>query len=141
MKCKIIRTDIECSPAHMPPGNETQYEYRDTLRNGAIEKVPFWKNGAILEMPDVHLLVQMGCAVPADDACLLRAHRNPEELAAAQKAYNRLAKGIHPDDFELFDQEIIAGYKPDGSYDPGPQFHLLEKAAAEHEEHEDLEEE
>lgn len=131
MKAQYIRDDIEASLAHMPRGHEEQWEYRDVFRNGEMQKVPFWKKGAVIDHPDSWQLVQMGCCIPADEDCLKRAHRTPEQLAAAQKAYSRLAKGIHPEDFQLFDDGVIVGYKPDGSYDPGPNFHKLEEAAAE----------
>lgn len=127
MKAKIVQPDIECSPAHMPPGHEEQWEYRDTFRNGEMMQVPFWKPGAILDMPDVWVLVRQGVAEPADDACMQRAFRTPEEMKVAQHAYKRLAAGIDPNDFKLFDESVIVGYEGDGSFKPGPNFHLLDK--------------
>lgn len=42
------------------------------------------------------------------------------QIDAAIKAAERVAAGIHPDDFSRFDSGEIAGYNPDGSYIPGP---------------------
>lgn len=136
MKAKIIRDDIECSPQHMPPGHEEQYEYREVLRNGGMMRVPFWKLNAILDMPDVWMLVQQGCAVPEDDGCRLRANRTPQQMAAAQHAYSKVAMGIHPDDYELFDAGAILGYLPNGDYKPGPNFHLVGNHTGEQEDDE-----
>ena len=43
----------------------------------------------------------------------------------AQHASIRLAAGIHPDDFPLYDAGVIVGYNPDGTYMPGPNWHLM----------------
>lgn len=127
MLAKIIRDDIEISLPHLGPGHEDQWEYRNVMRNDEIVAVPFWKVGAIVNMPDCYMLVRIGVAIPADDACFQRAHRTPEQQAAAQKSYSRIAKGLHPEDFELFDAGVITGYKPDGSYAPGPKWDEYQK--------------
>lgn len=72
-------------------------------------------------------LVQMGVAVPADEECRLAANRTPEQLVAAQKAAVRLSKGIDPSDFEAYEKGIMDGYNADGSFIPGPNYHLLEQ--------------
>jgi hypothetical protein len=122
MKAEIIRDDIEIHLPAMRPGHEDCWEYREIMRNGEMTKVPFWKKGAVIDFPDCWRLVQMGCAVPADDGCLKRANRNPDELAAAQKAYERVRLGIHPEDYELFDAGVIVGYEGNGDYKPGPNW-------------------
>ncbi len=120
MKCEIVRDDLECSLPHMPPGHEAQWEYRSVMRNRRMQDVPFFKRGAILEEKNCFMLVEMGCAVPADDECAKACGMTPEMIRAAMKAYERLALGIHPDDFEKFDAGEIAGYNSDGSCKPGP---------------------
>jgi hypothetical protein len=68
------------------------------------------------------MLVRQGVAVAADDACAQRVRRSPAQQAEAQYAYERLSRGIHPEDFAFYDAGYIAGYNPDGSYIPGPNF-------------------
>lgn len=126
MKAKFIRDDMEVS-FPVPNGHDGRWEYRPTMRNGEVQQIAFWKIGAVIEHRDCWQLVQHGCCIPEDEDCRLRANRTPEQMAAAQKSFSRLAAGIHPDDFELFDQGIIAGYLPDGSFKPGPNFKLLKE--------------
>lgn len=131
MKCKVIRDDLEVSP-NAPENVIAEHAVLRTVkRNRKDTQVLFWKQGAILEHPEAFWLVRQGVALPADDECAAKSQRSPDEMAAAQKAYERLSKGIHPEDFELFDGGVIVGYDADGNYLPGPNFHLLEKAAAE----------
>ncbi len=106
----------------MPPGHEEAWEYRPTLRNKRIQQVPFFKRGAILDEKDCYMLVEMGCAVPADEECRVASGMTPDMIRLAMLAYNRLALGIHPDDFADFDAGIMAGYNADGSNKPGPNF-------------------
>lgn len=90
---------------------------------------PDWKEGVkqwlepgtILEHRQAYLLVRQGCAKPADDECEKAAAMNNTQRQQAQKAYNRLARGIHPDDFEAFDEGLMTGYDPEtGEWLPGP---------------------
>jgi hypothetical protein len=76
--------------------------------------------GTVIDHPDAYLLVQLGCAVPADEECQKRHGRTPDQLAAAQHAYRRVSAGIAPEDYEAFDEGIMAGYTPDGEWIPGP---------------------
>jgi hypothetical protein len=122
MKCKIISNNLECVPAHMPPGHEAQWAYRSVLRNRRMQDIPYWHLGAILEMPDCYMLVEQGCALPEDEECRIAAGMTPEMIRAAIKAYERLDLGIHPDDFADYDAGIMAGYNADGSKKPGPNF-------------------
>ncbi len=127
MKCEFIRNDVQVSLGNVPIGHEEQYEFREVMQNGEMVSLPFWKLGAILEHPDAWMLVQMGVARPADDGCAKRARMTPLMQIAAEKAYERVNAGIHPEDFELFDAGVILGYEPNGDYKPGPNFHLLEQ--------------
>lgn len=85
--------------------------------------------GTILENPHVASLVRQGIAVPADDECVKAAgNMTPAEMQTAQHSQERLRQGIHPDDFEAFDAGIMAGYNPDGTFKPGPNYadHVVE---------------
>lgn len=85
--------------------------------------------GTVLENPHVHTLVRQGIAIPEDDECAKAAGMTPEQMTVAQHARQRVRLGIAPDDFEAFDQGIMVGYKPDGSFIPGPNYadHVLEE--------------
>lgn len=142
MKCQFIRDDLEVSPhslADLPEYAEL-VEKREVLRNGAMKLIPFWKRGAVLESPQVYWLVRQGVAIPADDDCRMRARMSSDQMQLAQKAYDRLAAGIAPDDYELFDDGVITGYNPDGSFKPGPNYEkwLSDQQAKEEEESEDV---
>lgn len=76
--------------------------------------------GTVIDHPDAYKLVQIGCAEPADEECQRRHGRTPEQLAAARHAYRRVSAGIAPEDYEAFDEGIMAGYTPEGEWIPGP---------------------
>jgi hypothetical protein len=120
MKCKIIRDDLEIAPGTTDTIIAGQGEVRKVMRNGRMTDVLFWKRGAILGLPDAWRLVRQGVALPEDEACEERCGMTPEQLTAAQMAYERVSRGIHPDDYALFDAGVIEGYQDDGSYKPGP---------------------
>lgn len=126
MKCELVRDDRECLEAK-PDLKQTVV--KEIFRNGAMTKRRFWILGAIIDHPKAFRLVQMGIAIPADDECKERANMSDEQLKAAQHASVRLSKGIASEDHGLYDRGVIVGYLPDGSYDPGPNFHELEEAA------------
>lgn len=76
--------------------------------------------GTITDHPDAYKLVQQGCAEPADEECAKRAGITEAQWKKAVYAYQRLARGIHPDDFAAYDRGEMIGYYPDGSFKPGP---------------------
>jgi hypothetical protein len=81
--------------------------------------------GTVLSSPphrvrDIVALVQMGCAEPADEECDKAAGMTPERIAIAAHAYERVHRGIHPDDYEAYEAGLMTGYNPDGSFIPGP---------------------
>ena len=92
-------------------------EHLDVNRRPTLKKVPA---GTIIDHPDAFRLVRQGVAMPADEECQLAANRSPQQLAAAQHAYERVSAGIHPDDYGPYDAGIMAGYNPDGSWKLGP---------------------
>lgn len=126
MKAKVIRDDLEVSRP-VTDGHEEQIVVRNVMRNSRMVDVEFWKNGAVLDHPDAWMLVEAGCAEAADDECSQRVSRTPEQQAAAELAYSRIAAGIHPKDFALFNAGYIAGYLPNGDYKPGPNWDEYQK--------------
>jgi hypothetical protein len=124
MKCQIIRDDMEVSPQSLAehPDYSDRIVRRDVLRNDEMVSVAFWKNGAVLEHPQAFWLVKQACAIPADDDCRLRARMTQKKMDAAKSSYDRLMAGVSVEDYDLYDNGIIAGYNPDGSYKPGPNW-------------------
>lgn len=120
MKCRLLRQ----MDRHFENPEEV-LEFKRTRR------MPTFPAGHVLENPDAYKLVQMGVAEPADKECENAVGMTAEELQQARRAYERTDKGIVPEDFELFDQGIIAGYDADGNYVPGPNWNQAEHAAEE----------
>ena len=102
MKCRLIH-DTPAAPT-IPP-------------NKIIQPA-----GTIVEHPDAYVLVQIGMAVAVDDECTKAVGRTPKQLKQAQYEHMRTVKGIHPDDFHLYDAGRMDGYNPDGTIKPGPNF-------------------
>lgn len=118
MKVRFIRDDLEISPSASPP-KRLLVEKR-VRRNKRMVVRRFWRLGAEWEHPKSYWLVRQGCAVPADAECAEACGMTEEDMAAAQKAFERVAKGIHPEDYAKFDAGEILGYDSDGNYIPGP---------------------
>lgn len=133
MRAKVVRDDIQISPAfaHCCDSWAADLEWREILENGSMVKRPFWKIGTILD-PKIHgpalsdcwMAVKCGWADPVDDECdAMSGRMSRERLDAAQRAYTRVAKGIHPEDAEAFDAGEILGYDPlTGDYIKGPNW-------------------
>lgn len=142
MKCEIIRKDAEiCQRTMKPEQIEAEVSAGrvvlvEKMRDGRLQLIPYWKVGAIVDDPQCFWLVRFGVAIPADEACRLRAFMTPQMIAEAQYAAERTARGISYEDFEKYDKGQILGYNPDGSYVPGPNYADLvaELEAAEEEE-------
>jgi len=75
----------------------------------------YWPSGTVLEDERAYRLVQMGVAVPDDAECHDAAGMTEAQMQAAQHAQKRVAKGIHPDDYEAFDAGEMTGYDEDGN--------------------------
>jgi len=102
MKCRLL-LDMNCTPdAEWPSGIKPA--------------------GTVIDHPDAFRLVQIGCAESADTECDVATQRTPEQLARARYAYVRVSRGIHPDDYEAYDAGVMTGYRPDGSFEPGPNY-------------------
>ena len=102
-----------------------------TIRTLTTEPSPLFPNGIMLSgtvIDNPHppfpafWLVRMGVAVPADEECEQAHGMTPEQMVEAQRVYPRTEAGIQPEDFHLWDAGVIAGYMPDGTYKPGPNW-------------------
>jgi hypothetical protein len=125
MKCRLI---VEREVLEFHPGTRTPFapaEYVAQCRREGFRLIA--PVGAIVNDPDCWRIVMMGQAEPADDECAERCKQTAEERAATLHAAARLAAGIAPEDFELFDKGVISGYLKDGSYKPGPNFDQMPK--------------
>jgi len=78
--------------------------------------------GSLIEHPDAWRLVNRGVAEPADEQCRRKITRSPEQIRQAQLAYPKVAAGIHPDDYALYDRGVMVGYDADGEFIPGPNY-------------------
>lgn len=122
MKCilTIEREVTEFYPAepgkplkpHAPPELVAQ-----CVRRG---KLLFAPAGTLIDDPECWRLVLNGQAIAADDECRAMDTRTPEEVAAAEAAFERLRRGIHPDDFKAYAAGEMVGYDKDGKAIPGP---------------------
>ena len=114
MKASYLRDKLE-------PRRVVIDEHRDEL----VEKSDgmwYWPAGTIEEHPRAYMLVRMGDAEPADDECVLAAAMSSNQQAAAKRAAEALAHGIHPEDYQRFFDGEITGYDADGNDIPGPNW-------------------
>jgi len=110
LKAKLLK-DTEVSPHGEHPAIVTREDgYR------------YFPAGTIIDDHEVYKLVKMGRAVPADEECEKRCNMSAEQMARAQKHYDIVAKGIHPEDYERYQSGEITGYNEDGSYIHGPNW-------------------
>lgn len=116
MRAKIIRPDIEVN--ELAPTSVTVT--RESLVNGELQDVRYFRLGAVVEDPLAWKWVRNGIAEPADEECRAKARMTPHQLEQAQHAARRVTAGVHPRDFKKFDAGLMSGYLPDGSYRPGP---------------------
>ena len=76
--------------------------------------------GTVIDDPEAYLLVQLGVAIPVDEEATRAAGMSELQMNHAQRAYQKVSLGIHPEDYERFDSGEMAGYYADGSEIPGP---------------------
>ena len=132
MKARFIRDDMEYVGVPHLRADDTRTV--QVMRNGKMTDILCWNLGATVEGPEAFRLVQMGVAESADDECEQRAGMTPEKKAAAQYSFQRLRKGIHPDDFDRYDRGELIGYNPDGSDIHGPNWISTEEIEEEEDE-------
>lgn len=121
MKCRFV-IDVDVELASMPSEMRRHVLYRDVKTNRGVKQLPYWPAGTEYETPQAAFFVRQGMAVPADFECQMACGIKLEEMPALQHAYQRQAKGILQQDWELFDAGYIVGYEPDGGYTPGPKW-------------------
>lgn len=78
--------------------------------------------GTVVDHRQAWLLVKQGVAVPEDEECKQKVGVTPEQMTRAQHAYDRISHGVHPEDFQAYDEGLMIGYNPDGSWKPGPNW-------------------
>lgn len=127
MKYQLIRDDLEPSyPNHqcgwVPDNMRDCVCTREVTRSGRLQAVVFWRTDVVFDHPTGYRLVQNGDAIPMDEECELAAGLKPEQLTVVQYNRERLARGIHPDDWEAYDKGYMVGYQPDGTWQPGPNY-------------------
>jgi hypothetical protein len=98
MRCKLLR-DVGCleSP-EFPTGIKPK--------------------GHEVDHPDAWQLVMMGVAEPTDMECAERvraAGMDPTKFEAAKLAYERVSRGIQPEDYGAYNAGYMTGYAPDGN--------------------------
>ena len=128
MKAKLLRPLEGRDPKHLDPGSKVEFPEGKSAEKqvrGSHTKY-IYPAGTTIEHLHAFRLVQQGVAIPADEECRLAANRNAKQMEEAQYAYERLSRGIHPDDYDKYDRGEILGVNPDGSYIPGPHAHTLD---------------
>lgn len=110
MKAEFVKAGLVCTDSSID----------DERVSVSSDGKRIWNVGAVIEHEEAYKLVRLGVAVPADEECAARAKMSQERIEKALHAADRVAAGIHPEDYELFDSGRILGYNPDGSYITGP---------------------
>ena len=114
MKARYIRDVHE-------PRQKVVDEHRDEL----VQKEDgewYWPEGTVEDHPRAYMLVRMGTAEPDDEECAQAARMTREQMERAQRHADALAKGIQPEDYGRYFAGELAGYNPDGSDIPGPNW-------------------
>ena len=83
--------------------------------------------GMVIEHPEAYRYVRHGCGIPADEECEQAAAMTAEQMAAAQAAYPKVAAGLLREDYPAWDAGLMRGYRPDGSWIPGPNYDEVEE--------------
>lgn len=127
MKYQLVRSDIEPSYPSKPFGwvpddMRDMTVVRKVFRSGRLQDVTFWRTDVVFEHPIGYRLVQNGDAIPMDEECELAAGLKPSQLTAVQYNRERLARGIAREDWAAYDAGYMVGYRPDGSWEPGPNY-------------------
>lgn len=120
MKCRLLY-DFDCDELTMPPNEQHLLSFR--VERG--KTIRYFPKGTIRDCKWSVEWCLRGMAEPADTECLLGTGLTDQELKVQQHKYGRMAAGIHPDDFDLYDRGVISGYEEvDGqtAYLPGPNY-------------------
>lgn len=127
MKFQLVRNDIEPSYPGKPFGwvpddMRDMVETRKVFRSGRLQDVTFWRTDVVFDHPTGAFFVRNGDAVPMDEECELASGVKPSQLTVVQYNRERLARGISRDDWDAYDAGYMTGYRPDGSWEPGPNY-------------------
>ena len=143
MKYQLIRNDLQPSYPGKPFGwvpddMLDKVEVRKVFQSGRLRDVTYWRTDVVFDHPVGFRLVQNGDAIPMDEECELASGLKPSQLTVVQYNRERLAKGIAREDWEPYDKGYMVGYRPDGSWEPGPNYQQwLDERAAQEEEDDD----
>lgn len=119
MKCKLISPQMVRNPLYNQEAQvQANREGRVYKHRKYIERPAGWE----IDEPMAWRHVINGIAEPSDDECMeaVKSRFTDTQIWSARIAQRRVAKGIHPDDYEKFENGEIDGYAPDGSYILGP---------------------
>lgn len=144
MKFQLTRNDIRPSYPNQPFGwvpddMRDKVCARKVFQSGRWQDLVFWRTDVVFDHPAGYRMVQNGDAIPMDEECELAAGLKPEQLTVVQYNRERLAKGIAVEDWGAYDAGYMTGYRPDGSWEPGPNYaeYLRRKREEEIDEDED----
>lgn len=116
MKCKLIRYD--CVTPNPAWSAKKAMQAKVKGRAYSVPKTLPLKFGTVVDHPDAYLLVQMGQAIPEDEACRQAAGLTPEQMAHVQKRYELFSKGMLYDEdgneVEFDDVELEEDNADDG---------------------------
>ncbi len=132
MKCRLL-TDTDADVATFPKTQSHLLKDRERPGRTPVKYLPA---GAEYEHPMAPDFCRRGMAEPADEECAAAVGMTVDQMKIRQVKYARLAAGIAPEDYALFDAGVISGYEiVEGrtAYLPGPNYEAwrIEKEAAE----------
>lgn len=116
MKIRFIRKDIPVAPgvafdAEKMVERGGHYFCRDDVDHETTPKTA-WR----------HIHNMDAIPVDAEAKALCQPLTQREDQERLKKARDAVGLGIAPDDLEMFYNNEILGYRPDGSYIPGPNW-------------------
>lgn len=121
MKCRFVYP-CEVVVRTLPPELRNVPTAEKELRNGRMRRVYRWPVGYEYEHKDAWKLCMLGAAEPADDECREACPATDEQLAYARLDYPTAELGILIKDRDAYHSGFMLGYRPDGSWIPGPNY-------------------
>ena len=99
------------------------FEKKPHPQKGTVNvPIPYFPAGTVYDRTPLYF-IEHGLAEPANEEARIACGLTEDELKARQLTHRRVAAGIQPDDFVLFDAGVIVGYEPEtGEYRPGPNW-------------------
>lgn len=135
MKARLLEEKevLEFHPGTTRPLAPPELVAQCVRRDGRLYAPP----GSVLDDPQCFWIVLLGQAEAWDEECAERTKCPPEVLEQRLHAARRLAAGIDPDDYPLYDAGYIAGYDGEGRFVPGPNWAAYQESLAKPPEGED----